>query len=350
MAFDPNAPSQPGSGLYGLSDDPENARVVLVPVPWDATTSYRAGTAKGPAAILRASQQVDLLDAETGKPYVAGIAMLPENARFAQMNDDARAEAEGIIAAGGVGNDDELKQAATRVNALSEEVNGLVYETVRAWIERGKIVGLVGGDHSSPYGCIRAHAQRHPNLGILHFDAHADLRHAYEGFEHSHASIMENVTRRIPEVARLVQVGVRDFCEEELERIRSSKGRIETFFDVRIAKARMQGRILETFGRIVEALPRNVYVSFDVDGLDPALCPHTGTPVAGGLSLHEASALIGLVVDSGRRIVGFDLNEVAPGPDENDEWDANVGARLLYKLVGWTLLSQGIGERPGILG
>src|SRR5581483_8059960 len=157
-----------------------------------------------------------------------GIAMLPENARFAQMNEEARALAETIIAAGGVGDDDELKRNAARVNALSEEVNGLVYETVRAWLDRGKIVGLVGGDHSSPFGAIQACAQRHPDLGILHFDAHADLRHAYEGFEHSHASIMENVTRRIPEVGRLVQVGIRDFCEEELDRIRKSKGRIET--------------------------------------------------------------------------------------------------------------------------
>src|SRR5262249_21577616 len=99
---------------------------------------------------------------------------------------------------------------------------------------------------------------------------------------------------------------------------------------------------------MVEALPKQVYVSFDIDGLDPSLCPHTGTPVAGGLSLHEASALVGMVVESGRTIVGFDLNEVAPGP-EGDEGGANVGGRGLYQLVGWTLLSQGIGERPGIL-
>ncbi len=348
MTFDPNAPSQPGAGIYGLTDDPDSARVVLVPVPWDATTSYGAGTAKAPSAILHASQQVDLLDAETGKPYLAGIMMLPENARFGGMNDEARAVAEPIIAAGGVGTHSELEESAARVNALSDEVNGLVHETVRAWLDREKIVGLVGGDHSSPYGSILAHAEKFPGLGILHFDAHADLRHAYEGFEHSHASIMENVLRRIPDVARIVQVGIRDFCEDELERIRSSKGRIETFFDVRIARVRLQGRILDVFAQIVEALPKEVYVSFDVDGLDPALCPHTGTPVPGGLTLHEASALVGMVVGSGRRIVGFDLNEVAPGP-VGDEWDANVGARLLYKLIGWTLLSQGIGERPGIV-
>lgn len=347
MIFDPNAPARPGSGIYGLPDDVEAARVILVPVPWDATTSYRPGTSKGPAAIVKASMQVDLFDVETGKPYLAGISMQPENARIRAMNQEARALAEKIIDAGGViGHDADLREALERVNALSEEVNGLVYETTRAWLDKGKIVGIVGGDHASPFGAIRAHAQRHPGLGILHIDAHADLRRAYEGFEHSHASIMENVIRRIPEVATLVQVGIRDFCEEELDRIRGSDGRIRTLFDAKIARARMQGRILDLFAETIRALPDEVYVSFDIDGLDPALCPSTGTPVAGGLSFSEASVLIGLVHESGRKIVGFDLDEVAPG---EDEWDANVGARVLYKLIGWTLLSNGVGERPTIL-
>lgn len=349
MVFDPNAPSQPGAGIFGLAHAPAQARVVLVPVPWDATTSYGAGAAKGPAAIVRASQQVDLFDAETGKPYLAGVAMLEEDPRLRAMNEEARGLAVGVIAAGGAGADPLLCSAVTRVNELSEEVNGLVGARVDAELARGVIVGTVGGDHSSPFAAIAAHARRFPGLGVLHFDAHADLRRAYEGFEHSHASIMENVTRRVPEVAKLVQVGVRDFCEEELSRIEGSKGRIETFFDVRLARARMEGRLLDALRRIAEALPEDVYVSFDVDGLDPSLCPHTGTPVPGGLSLHEASALVGMVASSGRRIVGFDLTEVAPGPDPDDEWDANVGARLLYKLIGWTLLSQGVGERPGLV-
>ena len=155
---------------------------------------------------------------------------------------------------------------------------------------------------------------------------------------------MENVMR-LEGVGRIVQVGIRDFCEEEVERIAHSAGRVRTFFDVQLAAARSRGALAESFASAVSALPEAVYVSFDIDGLNPSLCPHTGTPVPGGLSFHEASALLGAVAQSGRRIVGFDLNEVAPG-DGDDEWDANVGARLLYKLIGWTLASQRLIESP----
>lgn len=347
MSFDPNAAARPGSGVFGLFDEPDGALVVLVPVPWDATTSYRSGAARGPGAIREASRQVDLFDVETGKPYLARLAMLPENARVMAMNEEARALAERVIAVGGdLGHDRELYDALARVNELSHELDGLVYETVRAWLDRGKIVGVVGGDHSTPFGSIKAHAERYPDLGLLHVDAHADLRRAFEGFERSHASIMDNVMQHVPGVTKLVQAGVRDLCEEEVERIKGSNGRIVTSFDVAVAQARMNGALAALFDEIASALPKHVYVSFDVDGLDPTLCPHTGTPVPGGLSFHEASALVGAVVRSGRTIVGFDLNEVAPG-DEGDEWDANVGARVLYKLIGWTLLSRGIGA-PGV--
>jgi agmatinase len=150
---------------------------------------------------------------------------------------------------------------------------------------------------------------------------------------------MDNVVERIPQVARLVQVGIRDLCEEEFDRIAASGGRIRTFFDSELAEARFAG---ETWSqqvlRMVEALPKDVYVSFDVDGLDPTLCPHTGTKVPGGLSFQMANALLAAVARSGRRIVGFDLTEVVPAGD-GTEWDENVGARLLYKLIGWTLRS-----------
>ena len=150
---------------------------------------------------------------------------------------------------------------------------------------------------------------------------------------------MHNVLTRIPNVAKIVQVGIRDLCEAEADLIAQDK-RLETLFDVNLCAARLQGRLLDVFAEKLSHLPREVYVSFDIDGLDPALCPHTGTPVPGGLSFEEASLLIGMMAKSGRHIVGFDLNEVSPGPD--DEWDANVGARMLYKLIGWTFVSQGI--------
>lgn len=337
MAFDPNAAALPDSGVFGLPFSPEEAAVVLIPVPFEATTSYGGGTADGPAAVLEASKQVDLFDLDTGKPYEVGIAMLPEPSAVRAWNDEAKALAAPIVASGGL----EVDAAAlARVNALSEQMNGWVYETTRAWLAKGKTVGVVGGDHSTPFGAIRAYAEKYPGLGVLHLDAHADLRDAYEGFTWSHASIMFNVLERIPGVARLVQVGIRDFGEAEFELIQASNGRVHTFFDARLARARLDGMPWrEQVDAIVAELPRHVYLSWDIDGLEPTLCPHTGTPVPGGLTFAQAVALLEGLVRAGKTIVGFDLNEVSPGPD-GDEWDGNVGARLLYKLIGWTLVSQ----------
>lgn len=351
--FDPSAAAAPDSGLFGLSDSAESAGVVIVPVPFDATTSYRRGTADGPAAILRASHQVDLFDLQTGRPYAAGIHLLPEEAQVVAWNAAARAMAAPIIACGGnlaAAEADvvdraelllQLRQQLDQVNAIQAELEAWLYATARRLLDAGKLVGVLGGDHSVPLGAIKAIAQRHPGLGILHVDAHADLRRAYEGFAQSHASIMYNVVSQVPQVERLVQVAVRDVCAEEVELIRSSGGRLRLFSDPELAAERDTGVPWATLcDRIVSALPDKVYISFDIDGLDPALCPHTGTPVPGGLRWNEALALLAAVTRSGRHIVGFDLTEVAPGPDPNDEWNANVGARLLYKLIGFALLSQ----------
>jgi agmatinase len=347
MPFDPNAAAAPDAGVFGLPHTPEEAGVVLIPVPFDATTSYRKGAADGPAAIFEASKQVDLLDLETGKPYEPGIAMLEPHVDVARWNAEARDLGQRVIDVGGdLGGDPALEAALARVNEISARVDQVVYEEAERWLDAGKIVGLVGGDHAVPFGTIRAHAERWPGLGVLHFDAHADLRVAYEGFARSHASIMHNVLADLPAVAKLVQVGVRDLCEQELDAIVGSNGRVTTFFDVDLARARRDGEpFTAVAARIAEALPKQVYVSFDIDGLDPALCPNTGTPVPGGLRFDEATAVLEAVVKSGRTIVGFDLNEVAPGGDD-DEWDANVGARMLYKLIGWTLVSQGKSTPP----
>lgn len=342
MAFDPNAAAQPGSGVFGLPNTEADARVVLLPVPFDATTSYGKGAAKGPLAILEASKQVDLFDLETGRPYAAGIFMLDESEEVVAWNEEAnRVSAKVIEAAGNVKGDRALEEALAKTNEVSNRVNDFAHREAARLIKAGKIVGLIGGDHAVPFGCIKAHAEAYPGLGVLHFDAHADLRPAYEGFEWSHASIMNNVVRHCA-VEKLVQVGIRDLSEEEFDQIQQSNGRIEAFFDVDLKRAQRAGVPFElACERIASSLPHNVYISFDIDGLDPTLCPHTGTPVPGGLLFHEAMAVIEAVARSGRTIVGFDLNEVAPGP-EDDEWDANVGARVLYKLIGWTLVSRGL--------
>ena len=341
-SFDPSAAALAGSGVFGLPHSEAEAAVVLVPVPFEATTSYGGGAARGPEAVLSASRQVDLFDVETGRPYLAGIHMLPLPERVLALDREARAAAAPVIAAGGVANGGpELLAAAARVNAASDEVNGWVQGEVARLLRAGKRVGVVGGDHSVAFGSVAAHAAAWPGLGVLHLDAHADLRQAYEGFQHSHASVLRNVMDRLPGVARLVQVGIRDVSDEEMAYVEASRGRVVVHHDALLAQARFEGEPWAAqVRRIVEPLPRDVYLSFDIDGLDPTLCPHTGTPVPGGLSFQQACALVAGVVRSGRRIVGLDLVEVAPGPD-GDEWDANVGARLLYKMIGWMLKAGG---------
>ncbi|PZR10234.1 MAG: arginase [Archangium gephyra] len=342
-AFDPNAAALPDSGVFGLPFTPDEAKVVLVPVPFEATTSYGGGTADGPACILEASKQVDLFDLDTGRPYEPGISMLEIPAEVRAWNDEGKALAAPIVESGGVETDE---KALARVNELSVKMNDWVHARTKEWLAKDKIVGVVGGDHSVPFGSIKAYAEKYPNLGVLHLDAHADLRDAYEGFEWSHASIMFNVLEHLPNVKKLVQVGIRDFGEAEYEIIRNSNGRVHTFFDARLARARNDGTPWrEIVDGIVAELPQHVYLSWDIDGLEPTLCPNTGTPVPGGLTFAQAVALLEGIVRAKKTIVGFDLNEVSPG-ENGSEWDGNVGARLLYKMIGWTLLSRGLIQQP----
>jgi len=340
MTFDPNAAADPNErNIFGLPFTERESRLILIPIPWEVTTSYRDGTAKGPDAILAASQQIDLYDAELGKWYEPGIAMQSIDRTIVKKNSFLRPQAKNIIAKGGeVAGSAGLKAALTAVNKGSRELNTWVYDRVRALRRKKKIVGLVGGEHSTAFGAIEALLEEHPTMGVLQIDAHCDLREAFEGFEHSHASVMYNVITTLP-LKKLVQVGIRDFCEAEMKMIRREKRRIRTFFDADLARKKQQGRRWDTIVReIVKTLPKHVFVSFDIDGLEPTLCPHTGTPVPGGLSFHEATSLIRAVAESGRTIVGFDVNEVAPGG--STEWDGNVGGRILLKLCGWTLKSQ----------
>jgi agmatinase len=336
--FDPDGPAPADSGIYGLPFRAEVSQVVVLPVPYEATTSYGGGTSGGPEAVLEASKQVDLYDHETGRPYQQGIAMLPVAKKVRRWNEEAKKLASPVIEAGGAGDSRKLQRNLARVNEIGETLNAWVYEETAKLLGEGRYVATLGGDHSVPYGAIQAHAEKYPGMGILHLDAHADLRDAYEGFTWSHASIFHNVMTRIPQVGRLVQVGVRDLGNAESKFIADSAGRIVTYFDADMAARKDEGKpFAKIADEIVAELPHDVYLSWDIDGLDPTLCPHTGTPVPGGLSWNEAIALLRAVARSGRRIVGLDLCEVAPG---ESEWDVNVGARLLYKMIGFMLLSR----------
>ena len=340
-AFDPSGACAPDSGIYGLPHTAAEARVHVVPVPFDATASYRKGAALAPEAVLRASHQVDLFDLLTGKPYQHGIAMLDVDPRLPTLNAEANALAQPILdAAGELEGNPELSRALDRVNEIGDEVNDIVHARCARSMDDGKLVVVLGGDHSTPFGAIRAAAERHPGLGILHFDAHADLRVAYEGFTWSHASILHNVMTRLDGVAMLRQVAVRDLCEEEFLAIRDSGGRIAAMFADDWRFALNEGRNLrEIARRFVSDLPERVWVSFDVDALDPPLCPNTGTPVPGGLTWSEAMLWLDELSSSGRTIVGADLVEVSPGetPTDCDSYDAIIGARLLYRMIGVAL-------------
>ncbi|MCR9165119.1 MAG: agmatinase family protein [Nannocystaceae bacterium] len=347
--FDVDGAGDPGGSIFGLPYSADECSVVLVPVPWEPTVSYGRGTVHGPAAIRSASLQLDLYDAELAvhglaRPWVFGVNMLPEDDRVRGWNETACRLAAPIVDAGGVPAGD---ASAKRVDELGAQLDTWVHRTTSHWHAKDRIVGVVGGDHSVSFGAIEAAAQAHEGLGILHVDAHADLRVAYEGFARSHASVMDNVLEHVPGVSKIVQVGIRDLSAAEARRI-DADPRLHTFFDHALRSAR--GQTWESqCAAIVAALPSEVYVSFDIDGLEPSLCPHTGTPVPGGLDFGQAMTLLRVLGTSGRRVVGFDLVEVAPPPRvaasgpscAADEWDGNVGARVLHRLCGAALLSQG---------
>jgi agmatinase len=313
-----------------------DAGVVLVGVPFDATTSYRPGTARGPLAVLEASAQVDLEDLRLGRICDRGIVMEPIEPWIAELSAAVRPDAEALIEVEGEPPVDEA--ARGRVNAASERVRGYVREAAARVLTEGKTPGLVGGEHSVPLGAIEACAEHVGEIGILQMDAHMDLRDAYCGLTHSHASIMRNALTMVPGVKALAQIGIRDYCREELDFARSAKGTlgkpVTTVFGEDIAETGGDPVLFKNLvERALETLPETIYVTFDIDALEVYLCPNTGTPVPGGLSFSQAAAIIKTIIDSGKKVVGFDLVEVAPDPDPGvRSIDAVVGARVLYKM------------------
>ncbi len=330
--FAPDGPGAPDR-LWGLPFDEEDAALVILPVPWEVTVSYGTGTAEAPAAILQASAQVDLYDARYPGAWRKGITMAPIPKALKNLGDETRRIAAEVIAALSSESASVDANALDKVNGACGEMTAHVRRESQKLLEQGKLVGVLGGDHSVPLGLMEALAERHARFGILHIDAHCDLREAYEGFVHSHASIMHNALR-IEALSKLVQVGVRDYSEQELETVRESGGRVRLFEYRNLERRRFAGESWsDVVESIIEDLPEDVYVSFDIDGLEPSLCPGTGTPVPGGLGFEEALFLVDQLSASGRKIIGFDLCEVSPGGERGTEWDANVGARVLYRLA-----------------
>lgn len=347
MAFDPNNMATNGTGIFGLPFEAADAKLHIFPVPWEVTTSYGDGASRGPGAIRRASFQVDLFDIETGDAYMAGYYMFEPNDEIAAMGRELKLKAAEVLSFIEDGRENEAvpQKLQSEINRASDRVNDWVYQHAKTALSEGRIPAVIGGDHSTPFGLIKAVTEKYNgDVGILHVDAHADLRDAYQGYTHSHASIMFNVMEKI-RPKRLVQVGIRDFSPGEYAYIQKNSDRVKTYFDP-ISKRRLNKG--DSWQKIcdeaVAHLPKNVHISFDIDGLSPDLCPGTGTPVPGGLSFDQALALFATVVESGRRIVGFDLTEVAEAEDSLSDWDGNVGARILFKLCGWSMVSNGFAK------
>lgn len=273
----------------------DESKVVVLPVPFERTTSYVAGTRNGPREILLASNQVELWDQETrSEAFAHGIYTLPE---LEPSSPDMR----GAL--------DEIRTVAASI------------------VDRGKFLVVLGGEHSVSVPIVEAVAARSSNLSVLQIDAHADQRESYQGSPYSHACAM----RRIVELTPCVQVAIRSLCREESEAIPGLRTRVFWDHDMR----RDPGWI----GKVVESLSENVYLTIDVDGLDPAIMPATGTPEPGGLSWHETMALLREVA-SKRHLVGCDVVELCPLPGVAAP--NFLCAKLVYKILSYRFA----GENP----
>ena len=340
--FDPNSVGNPNNNIIGLPFTEEDARLVILPIPWEVTVSFGSGTARSADEIMQASLQVDLFDPDVDNGWRQGFFMKDPDMKVLLKSDYLRKEAELYIDYISKGekleNNNFMCKTLKEVNEGGYFLNNWVYQQTKDLMDAGKMVALLGGDHSTPLGYMKAIGEKHGEFGIIQIDAHCDLREAYEGFVFSHASIMYNALKEIPSIKKLVQVGIRDYSSGEQQIINDSNGRIKTYFDRDIRVRQYEG---ETFRQIVEEmishLPDKVYISFDIDGLDPKLCPNTGTPVQGGFETEQVFYIFKKILASGRQIIGFDLSEVSTS---ENQWDANVGARVLFKLCNLMVASN----------
>jgi agmatinase len=341
--FDPNGVGLKNGNFIGLPFEFENSKIVLFPVPWDVTVSYSAGTSLGPQNILNESVQLDLHDIDVENAWRSGIYFQEINQDILNKSQLLREKTEKYIDfienGGNIFSNSEMLELLNEVNSESLILNRWIKDQTSQILDQGKLIGLIGGDHSTPLGYYEALAGRYADFGILHIDAHMDLRNAYEGFVYSHASVFYNALK-IPNITKLVQVGIRDYCQAEVQLVSQEHPRVEVYFDHYIKSALYRGeRFADIVAEMISNLPDNVYVSFDIDGLDPKLCPSTGTPVPGGFEFSEVCFIFEQLVESGKRIIGFDVVETG---STAHPWDGNVAARIVYKLATWMAKSQNI--------
>lgn len=277
------------SGRYGGLPNPygseEFSQIVILPVSFDSTSTYRKGSRNGPSALIEASRNMELYDIETdSEVFKKGIFT------------DACVSAES-----------------------SEQMLNLTYNRTKELISKGKFVVMIGGEHSISYATIKAHAEHYGKLTVLHLDAHADLQPAYENNPWSHASVMARVNE-IPEVNSIISVGIRSMSHDEVPFIDHS----QVFFAHKLEGAWMND--------VLKKLSGPVYITFDLDVFDSALMPSTGTPEPGGLNWTQATLLLKRVIED-KNVIGFDVVELCPNP-YNVAPDY-LAAKLIYKILSY---------------
>jgi len=337
--FDINQVGKKNGKIFGLHFEYENSKVILQAVPWEVTVSYQTGTSKGPKAILEASPQLDFFDFLMPNAWQKGIFMFPIDKELYKLNKFLREQVEDYILDLEKGETDTSKyeEIVQQINKECALLNNQIEQQTLKILEDDKIPGLIGGDHSTCLGNMLGIIKKYPEVTVLQIDAHADLRPAYLGFTYSHASVMYNLLQE-SSLKKLVQVGIRDFCFQEYELIQSDH-RIITYFDAKLKEMYFQGRPwASVVTDILKTLNHEVYITLDVDGLQPYLCSDTGTPVPGGLSFEEVTFLIDSIVKNGKKIVGFDIVETAP--NKKNPINEIVAARLLYKLSVAAIASE----------
>jgi len=340
--FDPSGVLVKNGNIFGLPFSYESAKVVIIPVTWDVTVSNLAGTSNGPKAILDYSTQIDYFDFDVEDAYKLGIYLLPFEDEWQKNNEQFRPMASEYINflenGGNPETDKKFAHILSKINKACLALKYNIYDKSIQLLEDKKLPIVLGGEHSCPLGLLEALSEKYEDFGILQIDAHADLRAAYEGFTYSHASIFYNALKNCENISKLISVGVRDVCQDEIDFINQNKKRIKAYFDNDLSNEIYSGNSnwKSICKDIVNQLPKHVYVSFDIDGLSPHLCPATGTPVPGGLEFNQANMLLKELILQNKTIIGADLSEVSVGkyPIENmnSEINANVGSRILFKL------------------
>ena len=328
-------------GIYGINCDPHLSKFQILPMPFDATASYRRGAARGPLAIFLASKQVELLDIDIGSPIKAGIYFHEEPPNISQLNKRSSCLVDKIRK---LSNKNHITKYINELQKYTQKNNEFTHKWSNSILKKQQVPIILGGDHSTPLGSIIACSERYSNMGILQIDAHADLRNTYEGFIDSHASIMYNILTKT-KINNIVQVGIRDYCEEEALCIEKNHIKVKTFFDSDLRRARLSGNVINFFKQVLALLPNTIYLTVDIDGLDPSLCPNTGTPVPGGFRFDEFVTLLEILTSMDKKIIGMDLVEVAiphnlPQHQWGEAMDANIGARVLYKMIGFALKTK----------